>query len=400
MQFLLEFGLTVRRLWTDDRGHILFAIAAGWFLSLGVRLAYPVLLPHLQTAYGLNLTVIGLLLSVLWGAYALGQLPGGILSDRIGEGNILVVSTVIAAVTLALVSTAGSPIVLFAATALFGFGTALYGVARFTAMSQIFPENEGAAIGITMAAGDFGSAVLPPIAGLIAGALVWQYGFGFAIPLFGLVAILLWLVVPGRTSGMTSAVDSLSLETIQYILSEITQSTIITVAVIQLLGYAVWQAFTGFYPTYLIENKGLSSSVVTVLFGLFFALGVVIKPLAGRTYDRFGIRRSFPIVMGVFVIAVLLLPLANGFWVILALTIPLSSLLGYSAISLSYLTAAMPDDIQGTGLGVLRTVYMTIGAGSPVVVGVLADHGFFDEAFILLAVVAGVTILLCLYIPD
>jgi len=75
---------TVRSFLTDGRGDILVAVAAGWFLSIGVRLAYPVLLPYLRESYGLDLTTAGLLLTALWLCYALGQLPGGLLADRFG----------------------------------------------------------------------------------------------------------------------------------------------------------------------------------------------------------------------------------------------------------------------------------------------------------------------------
>jgi MFS family permease len=400
VQSFAEISSNAKVLWADGKGKILFAIAAGWFLSIGLRFVYPVLLPSLQSAYGIDLTTAGLLLSVLWVAYALGQLPGGILSDRIGERNILVLSTAISAATIALVAAANSVVVLFAATAAFGAGTALYGVARFTALSHVFPNNEGAAIGLTMAAGDLGNALLPPAAGLAAGALAWQYGFGLTVPLFMFVVVLLWVFVPKRTSAASSSIDKLSLDTARKIFAALSQSSIVVVAILQFLGYVAWQGFTGFYPTYLIDIKGLSPTIATLLFGAFFGLGVVIKPIVGSAYDRFGIRRSFPIVMGVFMISVGLLPLLEGFWSIVIATVFLSSILGYGTITLSYLTTALPESVQGTGLGTLRTMYMTIGAGSPVVMGALADRGFFDEAFLLLAVVAAIAIALCTWVPS
>ncbi|UHQ98891.1 MFS transporter (plasmid) [Natrinema zhouii] len=400
MQSFAEVGSNAKAIWTDGKGKILFAVAAGWFLSIGLRFVYPVLLPSLQSAYSIDLTTAGLLLSVLWVAYALGQLPGGILSDRIGERNILVLSTAISAVTIALVAAADSVLVLFAATAAFGAGTALYGVARFTTLSHVFPDNEGVAIGLTMAAGDLGNALLPPAAGLVAGALAWQYGFGLTVPLFTVVAALLWMSVPKRTSAGSNAIDELSLDAFREVFAALSRSSIVLVTMLQFLGYVAWQGFTGFYPTYLINVKGISPAVATLLFGAFFGLGVVIKPVVGSVYDRFGLKRSYPIVMGVFTVTVGLLPLFEGFWSIVIATVFLSSILGYGTITLSYLTTALPESVQGTGLGTLRTIYMTAGAGSPVIMGTLADRGFFDEAFLLLAIVAAVAIALCTRIPN
>jgi len=72
----------VLELWSGGRGKVLTAVAGGWFLSVGVRMIYPVMLPSLRSAYGLNLTTAGLLLTVLFLAYAFGQFPGGVLADR------------------------------------------------------------------------------------------------------------------------------------------------------------------------------------------------------------------------------------------------------------------------------------------------------------------------------
>lgn len=373
-------------LWGGGRGKMLIVIAIGWFLSISVRMVYPALLPHLRETYNLTLTTAGLLLTVLWLAYGLGQLPGGILADRIGEGTVLVVSTLLSAGTLTLVVTAGSAPILFAATALFGLGTALYGVTRFTILSNLYPDDVGAATGVTMAVGDIGNAVMPPIASSIAIAVAWQYGLGFAIPFFVLVAAGLWKIVPSQTSGTTSAVDSLSIVSLRNIAQRLWHPSIVHGVIILILGNCVMQAFISFYPTYLIEIKGLAAPLATGIFGFFFALGAIIKPLSGGAYDRIGIRQSLLFIMGVSSIAYALLPIIDGFWVLVAVTVPVSSLLGYETIVIASLTKALASDIQGTGLGVLRTIYIIIGALSPVAFGWIAERGFFDEGFFILSI--------------
>jgi hypothetical protein len=49
---------------------------------------------------------------------------------------------------------------------------------------------------------------------------------------------------------------------------------------------------------------------------------------------------------------------------------------------------ALPDEIRGSGFGLLRTGYIAFGAVGPPIVGVLADAGRFDGAFLLLGGVA------------
>ncbi len=282
-------------LWSDGRGNMLVAVAFGWLLSISARMIYPALLPHLRTTYGLTLTTAGLLLTVLWIAYGLGQLPAGMLADWAGERLLLVLSSLSAAGMLTLVIIAESPVILFLATSLFGLGTALYGVSRFTILREIYPDQLGTATGVTMAAGDFGNAVMPPTAGFIAATFAWQYGFGFLIPLFFIAAVVLWITLPIQRSPTTPFDGTVSSGNI---LSMLRQSVVGYALVLLVLWATIVQAFIGFYPTYLIDIKGLPPHLATGLFGFFFALGTLIKPLSGRAYDRIGVQYPLLVIMG------------------------------------------------------------------------------------------------------
>ncbi len=379
-------------LWSDGRGPILTAVAGGWFLSMGVRTIYPVLLPQIRATYDLGLTSAGLLLTVLFLLYGLGQLPGGMLTDRFGERLILVASTVVSGVTLFVVVSANSVAVLFAATALFGLGLSLYAVARYTLLAEVYPDQLGAANGVASAAADAGNSVLPPIAGLIAAVAAWEFGLGFAIPLFFVAAGVLWVVIP-KTSPPAPTTRSVALqETLRSLATGLRQPAVVRGTVVLIIGVSVWQAFTGFYPTYLIEAKGLSPFVASVLFGVFFALGTVIQPLSGGAYDSLGIRKTLTVVMVLFAAAMVVLPFADALWAVAAVTVVSSSLLGLATVTQSYLIVALPEDSQGTGFGLLRTVSFTVGAASPVAFGAVADRGFFDEGFLVLAALSVVVI--------
>lgn len=388
-------------LWQEGRGPILIAVAGGWLLSLGVRMMYPAILPHLRATFDLTWTLAGMLITVLWVAYAIGQLPAGILDDAYGGARVLVWSTLISALGLTLVVGAPTTVLLFSATAIFGFATALYGISRFTILSTHYPDRSGIAIGLTMAAGDLGNSLLPPLAGIIAVQIAWQLGLGFTIPLFLLAAVGLYLSVPlqSQPTDNEQSDNTSFAETMQTVATALYNRQIVYVIGIQILGYIVWQAFTAFYPAYLIEIKGLDPSVATLIFGGFFAIGIVVKPLTGSAYDAYGIRRSLPIVLLLITVAMGVLPFVENLGSILIITALASSVLGYGAITLTHLTRALPDSVQGTGLGSIRASYMILGAGSPIVVGLFADIGLFDEAFFLLAGIAFLATVLSVRVP-
>lgn len=390
---------TARQQWQDGRGKIVAAIATGWFLSIGVRLTYPVLLPYFQTTYGLTLSTAGVLLTVLWLAYAVGQLPGGLVADRIGEGTVMAVSMLVSAGTLTLVVVGGSTRLLFGATALFGLALSLFGTVRLSALAGVYPDQRGTAISLISAVGDIGNMVLPPVVGLIAAAVAWQVGLGAMIPFFVLAGIYIWVAVPRRTTASSES-TSLSLAGIKTVLSAVRRPPVLLILFVQLFGYSVYHAFTGFYPVYLIQSKGVSPTVASGLFALFFALGVIVKPLSGRAFDRIGARQTLLVLMSVSGGGLLLLSFVESFGALIAVTAILSFMAGRGPLSLSYMTVSLPDPILNTGLGTLRTIYMTIGAGSPALFGLIAGAGYFDEAFVLLSAVSGLCLVFIWLLPP
>jgi len=383
MSLFASLKSTGAALWSDGKGLILLSIAGGWGLSVGGRMLYSVLLPNIRGTYGIDLAAAGLLLSALFLAYALGQLPGGLLADRIGERYTLACSMFLSALAVGLILLSNSIQFLFVATVVFGLGIGMYTVARFTALSNVYSDRFGTAVGLTNASAELGQALLPPVAAFIAAAVGWQLGFGFTIPIFLFLGVALWLLVPARSAEQSQAVDSLSVDTGLYVLGNLNSPPIITGTVVFILGIAVWQAFTGFYPTYLVEVKGLSTTTTGIVFGLFFALSAFMHPLSGFIYDRWGIRRTI-VFIGLSVAGFVVLPFLDGLGPLLVTTVLLSAFLVVPTALESYLVNSIPADIEGTGFGVLRTVVFALSAVSPLLFGWLADLTSFDVVFFIL----------------
>lgn len=400
MQSFFHIFYVIKAHWKSRHGKVLFVISAGWCFSVGVRVVYPVMLPYIQTAYDLTLSSAGLLLSVLWLAYATGQLPGGLLADQIGERIVLSIGMIIAGGALTVVVLSKWSPILYFGTALFGFSIALLGTVRLSVISGIYPNQRGSAIGVVSAAGDIGNSLLPIIAGLIASSISWRFSFGFAVPVFALVGIGFWFVIPTSAAEKKKINPNSLTKKIRNILLMLQQPKISYGIVIQVIGTSIYQAFTGFYPTYLVEIKGMSVAVASSLFALFFGVGVMIKPLSGAAFDRFGARQSLFILISVSGIGFILLPIVHNIWSLASVTIILGSMLGRSTIALSYLTDALPDHSLNTGLGTVRTTYQSVSAMSPVLFGAAASYGYFNEAFLSLSLISALLLCIIIKMPD
>lgn len=162
--------------------------------------------------------------------------------------------------------------------------------------------------------------------------------------------------------------------------------------------FSLWVTFSGFYPTYLVEAKGMSATTAGILFGVFFALGVVVKPLAGVAFDHVDVGRTFVVVGGVSGTALFVLPLVRSLLVLVLLTILVAPVLGSGTIATALMLEELPGDIQGTGFGVIRTFTLTAAAMAPILFGSFADRGFFDESFVVLGALAWMMVPLALLV--
>lgn len=397
-----QLRATVDALRTDGRGWILASVSFGWLLGLGIRLVFPAVLPYVRGEFDMGLTLAGLLLSALWIAYALMQFPGGLVADWFGERNVLVLGLVVATAGLGGVIAAPGVAAFFAGTILVGLGVGLYGTTRITVLGDVYPERSGTAIGINQAAGNVGTTVMPPLAGLLAVPLGWRWGFGVVLPLFVGVAVALWAVVPARTSAAAAFDRAGVADSVGALRRAVSHPPVVVVTLAMLLASFTYQGFTGFYPTYLVARKGFDEGAAATLFGLFFATAIVVQPVAGIARDRFGARWTLVAALAVAAAALAALPFVAGLVPLVAVTVLLSSLLAFWPISNAYVVEAVPEDIQGATIGLTRTFYILVGATGSIFVGAAGDRGRFDEAFLVLAALTVVAIGLAIRLspPD
>lgn len=398
MNVLSRARTFVRPLWSHGRGPVLLFVALGWLLTLGTRYVFPALFPYLRTELGLDLTTLGALYTLLWATYALGQFPAGFVADVFSVRRTLTYSALLSAVAVLVVVLVTSFELLVVAMVLFGATSALYGPARFTIMSRIYPEYAGTAIGLTQASGQFGNMLLPVISGIIATQFIWQAGFLYIIPLFLIAATGIWFVTPPPMSTEDSDSESATDMSLRDIVTATFSPLALLLTAVLSLAVFIIQGLTAFYPTYLVEIKGFSTPTAATVFALLFASATVVQPLAGTLQDRVGTKRALMIMASVLVVSLPVITLTTTFVGVLAATLLLGGIFGTTPIALTHLTKSFPDEISGSGLGLVRTVYFLIASTGSSVVGSMADRGLFNESFFLLSALAVVILVATLFI--
>lgn len=371
-------------------GRLLLSVSVGWLAIQAGRLVLSPMLPTVSADLGMTSTEAGLVFTVIWGLYALLQYPSGRLSDTLSRRLLLVAGLVLVTGGFALLGVAPTYPVFLVGAVVVGLGAGLYPTAARALISDLYVRRRGRAFGLHTASGDLGGLTAAGVAAIVLAVSVWRVAYAPVI--IAVLAVAVALHVWGREAYAVARADLAITSTAQRILAD---DALRRLLVAYTLYAFVWQAATGFLPTYLQSGKGLPPWVGTVAFGLLFAVGVIVKPTAGALSDRVARDRLAPAVAGVGAVALFGVVLAPGtVTALLAVIVFSAGLMAFPPVMQAHLMDTFPTDSAGGDLGAMRTVYIGLGSLGPTYVGVVADVVTYRLAFVGLAAILGVGALL------
>ncbi len=183
---------------------VLAPFACGYFLSYLFRAVNAVVAPNLVSDVGLTASELGLLTSAYLIAFALFQLPLGLLLDRFGPRRVQTGLLCCSAAGSLIFSVAESALALTLARALIGMGFAGGLMSGFKAVSMwLPPERHAIANASIMSIGGLGILVATVPTEIAVQAVGWRTVFGGLAGITLAVAILIFSVVPDRATAAT-----------------------------------------------------------------------------------------------------------------------------------------------------------------------------------------------------
>lgn len=374
---------------TDDvdrfagyRTRMLVSLSLGWAALQCGRFALSPLLPRIQATLGLTSAAVGLALTLFGLVYAVVQYPAGVASDRLSRASLLVPGFLV--IVLAFLVLAGSvtPWLFVLAVVLLGVGKGLYASPSRAMVGDLYGANRGRALGIYSAGTDLGGLVAAGLAVAVLATTTWRATYVPIVVVLALVAGLygLW----NRESIARDRVQLDPRSTVDRVLATRAQRE--QVVAFSLFFFVVG-GVTNFYPTFLVNARGVSESVAGLSFALIFVVGLVVKPGAGVVSDRFP--RLLVSVAGLLLAAVglTLVIVGPGLGSVAVGTV--LTALGYKTqfpIADAVIIEAAPATEIGGDLGAARAAFLGANALGPGVVGVVAFLTTWGHAFALLAV--------------
>ncbi len=373
-------------------------VVASFFVAVGFGIIVPAI-PLFARSFGVSNAAVGLIISL----FALSRFASGLFSgklvDKFGERTIFAVGVALVALSVGLSGLAQSYNQLLFFRAAGGLGSSMFSVAASSViLRSVSDAQRGHAQSVYNGSFLLGAIAGPAIGGALAAVSLRAPFFVYAIALAisGTVAFIFFtsehLQAPKKSDGKKAVMslrEALSLKGYRYAL-------VITFV-------ASWVLFgvrTSILPLFITEQLKSSAAVV----GWGFTISAVIQGTlilrAGRLSDERG--RRFILIVGTTIALVGI--------VIMTLTLnPLMFFISMAIMGLgnAFLASApatiVGDLIEGKGGQVIALFQMAGDAGmivGPVVVGFIADHYGYRDAFAVSGLVFCIAIVLSLKMPE
>ncbi|WP_336363072.1 MFS transporter [Halalkalicoccus salilacus] len=369
---------------------VLVLCLLAFFVTMVARLVISPVVPAIESHFETSTGAIGLALSGMWAAYALSQFPSGVLADRYGERRVILTAISTTAVSSLLLALSPSLAFFGLFAVVLGAGAGLHYVVATTLLTRIF-SNTGRAIGIHVVGGPLAGLSAPVLAAAIGARYGWRValllGAAAAVPVGLLFARQVRPIAPQHPERPMR--DQFDPGTLVALLS---RPRIAYTTVLATIAAFTWQATASFLPTLLVAYHGYSTALAGVLFSLYFVVHGVCAPAIGGLSDRFGRDPTLGVTLAVGIGAYATLVLAGSFPAVVGGVVLAGVAMSWSAPLQDRFIARLSDDERNRGFGLVRTVYMLLGALGSVVVGTLADLAGWGVAYGSLSVLLSVAV--------
>jgi predicted MFS family arabinose efflux permease len=380
---LLDWPARLSHAWT-----VLGLCSVAYFsIRLGQLVIGP-LAPAITETFPVSSGAVGGALSLMWGTYALVQLPSGALADRFGGAWTVRLALALASVCCLLLTMSPSFDWFAVAVGLLGVGAGLYYNAA-TGLLVDVADQIGFAIGTHRGGSKVAGLVAPALAVAVTAAFGWRATFVVTAGL-ALVGLGVFAAVVPASRGRSPADSTVGLSGVSDGLSTLRRPRIAYTTGLLATGEFVGQATMTFLSVFLVTYQGLTLSQASVLFTVLFVASGVAQPVMGRLSDRIGREPTVAVSAALGGTGYLVLVASDTLPVLLVGTAVAGWSQSWTAPLQSAVFDHLDEEARDTGFGTVRTAYLLVGATGSVATGVIADTYGWAAAFGSLGTLLGI----------
>lgn len=352
-----------------------------YFATMAARTAISPVLPAIRDEFAVSNAAMGVVLTGMWGAYALSSYPSGVLGDRFGARRVVLVAVFLSAIGSTFLTLSPTYPVFLLSALFLGAGAGFYYPVAAMLLESLF-ERTGRAIGLHLTGSQVAGFVTPIVVAALAARYGWRVGVGFGVVATSVALVLFaWKVKPTAPSNPDASVRQ-AFAAAQLGPPLRNRRVLYTVALAGVGSFA-WQGTATFIPTFFGAQYGFSPTTAGSLLSVFFVTLAIATPISGSLSDTISRDGTAGLL---FVVAI------GGYTLLLAgvdgalLTAVVGTVLvGVGMSWPAALESRMLDQFEagerGAGFGLARGLYLLVGAGGSAGVGALADIAGWPTAF-------------------
>ena len=348
-----------------------------WYQGL-----FSLILPFVKSSLSLSDVQIGVLSSIRQSSMTGLNLPSGFIADSYRRYTSLILFCAIMSFGSGyfLMGITNSYAIAILASAVIGFGTALWHPAGIGALSITYPNNRGTALSIHGVGASIGDSLGPIIVGALFLQFSWQSIMTLHLPASIVAGLIIsFSVIKAYRWQNEKKQFKNYLSDIKKLASSIQTISIMASYSFILMGRLVIQTFL---PIYISETLGYSSFILGVYLTLLYVLGMISQPIMGVVSDKYGRKMVLAPSYGLLSLLYLGLIISNNS---IQLGIVISSIgLFFYAVS-NIATSAIMDiadkNIQSSSMGIMGLFSQPFTLVAPILAGYFVQISNIQSAF-------------------
>jgi MFS family permease len=387
----------------QNKHFILLLLFVGYLVDYLDRMVMSVAVLSIKEEFNLDAAAVGAILSSFFFSYAIMQIPGGLLTDKLGSRKVLIWSIIVWSVFTVLTGFAWSLISLLVIRVLFGFGQGGFPSASQKGIADYFPRNERPkASAFLMSSNYFGMALAP----LVAAPMILLMGWRIMFHIIGLLGVLLtiafWVYFKPKENTDPEKMLKENSVPMKELLSN---SGLWKITLMWFAAGIVNWGLSSWIPSYLMEARGmnlLSMGFYAALPGLSTGVAMLFS---GWLLDRyFNNHEKYYAAFGMLMSGIFLYLMFTSTSLVAAMVyLNLCMIFKSFAFTVAF---ALPHKIMskkviGSAMGVINMGAQAAGFISPLVMGfIITFTGSFNGAFWFLIICSGISIVAALSIKN
>ncbi len=379
---------------THRKAMLFWLLAVSFFFyEFFIRVSPSVFVFDLSQSFQITPGAVGQLTALYFYTYIIMQLPAGLLIDRYGERNMLVLAAVLLAAGNVWFAHSTNLLMAQVSRLFMGIGASFCMIGALKVIAKYFPvEKRGLFVGLTATMGVLGAVAGQNILPFTLESLGWRYDVYFFAMVGIVFAIAFWVLYPKHRYVRQAHVIS------KGALKQINTPNTWLLALYAGLVNAPTVAFASMWGVpYLVKGYHMPTFEAAEIVSLVWVGQIFGSAMIGWVCDRYPLRRIMLIgaIGSIISIGVIIYPYNTNLWLLMVTMFLLGGFCSFNFVPFAAMSKQMPVALNGLASGLISTVNIAMGTILQVIMSVLVGNVLshhaakfvFDKSSLLLPVV-------------